>query len=250
MSSYATFAQFYDRLTENVDYEVRSAYISNFFAENGVKQGSILDLACGTGTIAKALCEKGYTVTGLDLSEEMLNVAVAKNISDAFFVKGDMTAFELPSPVDGCICSMDAINHLTDYMKVCQCFACVYKALKEQGIFVFDVNTVYKHREVLFNNTFAFEEEDFFLCWDNEYEENDTVAIYLDFFVKNGEHYDRLTETFKERAYTLKDLQEALSYSGFRVLGIYDELTLEPPREDSERVYFVCKKEDHNGKSR
>ena len=99
MSSYNSFAQFYDSLTENVDYKVRSEYISNFFSKYGCGK-NVLDLACGTGSIAKHLADMGYTLTMLDLSEDMLSVASAKNIPNATLLKGDMTGFELSDSVD------------------------------------------------------------------------------------------------------------------------------------------------------
>jgi len=247
MSSYETLAQFYDRLTENAEYKVRSEYISNFFSRYNADAKTVLDLACGTGSVSRCLAEKGYRVIGIDLSEEMLTQAAGKGIENAVFLKGDMTDFTLPSTVDCCVCSLDAINHLRDFNDVLRTFGCVYNALEDNGIFVFDVNTVYKHREVLANNTFVFDEEDFFLAWDNEYVSNDIVRIFLDFFVVNGAHYDRFSECFEERAYKEKDLKEGLMYQGFEVLGVYDDLTENAPREDSERIYFVCKKGSNNG---
>lgn len=242
MSSYNTFALFYDSLTENVDYKVRSKYISDFFCKYNKTNCTVLDLACGTGSISKYLSEYGYRVVGIDLSEDMLTVADSKNIKNAQFLKADMTDFVLTETVDCCVCSIDAINHLTVYSDVCKCFDNVYNSLNDDGIFVFDVNTIYKHREILCDNTFVFDEEDFFLSWDNHYIDHDIIDIYLDFFVFNGKNYDRFSEHFKERAYSIKELTEALTYKNFEILGIYDELTLDSPREDSERIYFVCKR--------
>ena len=247
MSSYNTFAQFYDKLTENVDYKVRSDYISNFFCKYGHRSGKVLDLACGTGSISKHLCDKGYKVIGLDLSADMLTVASGKCIENAQFINGDMTDFSLPEKADCCVCSLDAINHLTNFADVVNCFKCVNKSLNTGGIFVFDVNTLYKHRNVLYNNTFVFDEDDFFLSWDNEYKENDTVEIFLDFFVFNGKNYDRFSENILERAYSIDELKDALLNTNFEILGIFDELTENPPRDESERLYFVCRKGSNNG---
>ena len=247
MSNYNTLAQFYDALTENVDYKVRSEYISDFFSRYCINAHSVLDLACGTGSVSKHLSDKGYNVTGLDLSEDMLSVAASKEIQNSVFVHGDMTDFTLPYSVDCCVCSLDAINHLIDFNDVIKCFQCVFNSLNIGGVFVFDVNTQYKHRHILFNNTFVFDEDDFFLSWDNNYTQNDIVEIYLDFFVFNGQNYDRFSEVIKERAYSIKSLTESLEYVGFEVVGLYDELTENSPREDSERVYFVCRKDNNNG---
>ena len=239
MSSYNTFAQFYDHLTENVDYKVRSNYISGFFSEYGNGGKKVLDLACGTGSITKHLTEMGYDVIGIDLSEEMLTAAKEK-CPECIFIKADMTDFTLPDQLDFCLCSLDAVNHLTEFQQVCNCFKCVGNALNSGGLFVFDVNTQYKHREVLGDNTFIYDEEDFFLSWDNHYTD-DIIEIYLDFFVFNGKNYDRFSENFSEKAYSTAQLICALE-KDFEIIGIYDELTLDTPKEDSERIYFVCKK--------
>ena len=247
MSSYNAFAQFYDTLTDNVDYKVRSEYISGFFSRFGKCGGDVLDLACGTGSVSAYLAKQGYCVTGLDLSDEMLTVAASKNIENATFIKGDMTKFKLPYSVDCCVCSLDAINHLIDFEDVIRCFKCVNDCMKDGGVFVFDVNTQYKHREVLNDNAFVYDEDDFFLAWDNEYEEDDIVKIYLDFFVFNGRNDDRFSEVVTERAYSIESIKEALINTGFEFIGVYDELTDNPPCEDSERIYFVCKKGTDNG---
>lgn len=239
MSSYETFARFYDYLTENVDYKVRSDYISNFFSDCD-KSGKLLDLACGTGTFSKLFSDKGYSVTGMDISEEMLTAAQNKCSGKVDFLKGDITDFLLPEKYDFCICMLDSINHLEGIEDVRKSFNCVYNALNDGGIFVFDVNTVYKHKFVLADNTFVFDEEDFFLAWDNEYTEDNRVRIILDFFVYNGKSYDRYSEEFYEKAYEIEELMSALSQ--FEIIGVYDELTENLPKEDSERVYFVCKR--------
>ena len=240
MKSYNALAQFYDYLTENVDYEVRSDYISNFFSEYGNGGKKLLDLACGTGTFSQKFYDLGYDVTGVDLSVEMLTVAKSK-LPDISFINADMTDFSFGEKFDYCICMLDSINHLTNYEDVIKCFNRAYDCLTDNGLFIFDVNTPYKHKNVLGNNTFVFDEDDFFLSWDNEYA-NDCVNIFLDFFVFNSKNYDRFSENFTERAYSIDVLKAALSK--FKIIGIYDELSLDEPRLDSERLYFVCKKEN------
>ncbi|MCH5321831.1 MAG: class I SAM-dependent methyltransferase, partial [Eubacterium sp.] len=129
MSSYKTFAQFYDDLTENVDYKVRSEYISNFFSDCNKKSVKLLDLACGTGTFSKLFSDMGYSVTGIDISEEMLTVAEEKCFGKVNFLKGDITDFSLPDKYEFCICALDSINHLNGIDDVKKCFKCVYNSL-------------------------------------------------------------------------------------------------------------------------
>ena len=238
MASYNIFAEFYDDLTQNVEYEKIAKYVSSFFKKYYPSGKTVLDLACGTGTLSKLLNEEGYNIIGIDLSDDMLCIASSKSVDNASFIKGDISSFALPQKVDYCVCSLDSINHLKSIEQVGECFNCVYNSLVDGGIFVFDVNTVYKHKNVLNDNTFVFDEENFFLSWDNEYLGENTVRILLDFFVFNGVNYDRFSEEFCEKAYEISELENKLNK--FKILGVYDELTLTEPKNDSERIYFVC----------
>jgi predicted TPR repeat methyltransferase len=238
MNSYNSFAEFYDCLTENVDYKVRSEYISNFFSRYA-KGKRLLDLACGTGTFSRLFSDMGYLVTGIDLSEDMLVVASSKCEGVSFY-KGDMTDFHLPKTFDCCLCSLDTINHLTDIELVKACFKCVYDALDKDGIFVFDANTLYKHNVVLDDNSFIFDYDEVFLAWDNENLGENRERIILDFFKKNGGFYERFTEELEEKAYSVDELKDALE--GFEVLDVYDDMTMNAPHDTSERLYFVCRR--------
>lgn len=242
MSSYNTFAEFYDALTENVEYEKRTDYLLRLYNSLSHKKGRVLDLACGTGSVALNLSKKGFDVVGLDLSSEMLSVADSKAQGSVNLFCGDMTDFSFEKNFDLCVCCLDSINHLTNLLSVEKCFNCVYNSLNKDGVFIFDVNTVYKHNEILGNNAFVFDEEDFFLSWDNELQENNIVRILLDFFVYNGKSYDRYSEEFFERAYSIDELKSILY--NFDIIGIYDDLSLDAPKNDSERLYFVCKRKN------
>ena len=245
MSSYQTFAYLYDELTQNVEYEKRCDYILSFFEKNGIKSGTVLDLACGTGSMSIPFMKKGYNIIGLDYSEEMLEIAsnrlseVGNNFS---LLKAKMQEFELSEKVCACVCCLDSINHLNNIDDVQATFKNVYDSLNNNGLFVFDVNTVYKHNEVLADNTFVFDEDDYYLVWDNEAVNDRTVRILLDMFLFNGENYDRFSEEFEETAYSVEELSTWLKNSGFVNIKVYDELSYDDPKNDSERLYFVCKK--------
>ena len=245
MSSYKYLSSFYDELCENVEYEARCDYISKILCSNGINQGTILDLACGTGGMSVPLVKKGYKIIGIDLSEEMLEIA-SNNLfevcDDFTLLKSDMREFSLFDEVDACICCLDSINHLNSLFDVSKAFKCVYNSLKEDGVFIFDVNTVYKHQSVLADNTFVFDEEDYYLVWDNELIDEKTVRILIDIFYFNGTSYDRFNEEFCETAYTVDEMKLLLTECGFSNIDVYDELSLEAPKDDSERIYFVCKK--------
>lgn len=244
MTEYNYFAQFYDNLTDNVEYEKRIEYIKNFLPD---KNSVILDLACGTGSMSLPLLKSGYRIIGLDLSDNMLEIASNKflEVSDNFsLMKGNMRNFCLGDKADACICCLDSINHLTDINGVKDCFLSVFNSLKNNSVFVFDVNTIYKHNNILSDKTFIFDEDDYYIVWDNENEGNDTVRILLDIFVYNGSSYDRYNEEFFEKAYGIDELKKVLIEVGFKDIAVYDELSFNEPRDDCERLYFVCKKGD------
>lgn len=240
-SSYNIFARYYDMLTQNADYEVRGDYIAGFFSDYGRQGKKLLDLACGTGSAGKYFYDRGFDVAGIDLSVEMLTQAKQK-CPGAMYIRADMTSFDLAEKFDYCICCLDSINHLTSISDVEKCFKCVAGCLNTGGLFVFDVNTLYKHRRVLGSNTFVFDEDDFFLCWDNSYSGNGLVEIFLDFFIPSGDNYLRFSENFAEKAYGEPLMRKTLAKCGFEVAGVFDELTRRPPKSKSERLYFVCKR--------
>ena len=245
MSSYQTFAYLYDELTQNVEYEKRCDYILSFFEQNGIKSGTVLDLACGTGSMSIPIMKKGYNIIGVDLSEEMLEIASNRlfEAGNSFsLLKAKMQKFELSEKADACICCLDSINHLNNIDDVLATFKNVYDSLNNNGLFVFDVNTVYKHNEILADNTFVFDEDDYYLVWDNEAVDDRTVRILLDMFILNGESYDRFSEEFEETAYSVEELSSLLNKVGFVDIKVYDELSYDEPKSDSERLYFVCKK--------
>lgn len=244
MSSYCILASLYDALTENVDYQARSNYISGFFKTENINNGTIVDLACGTGSFSKCFADMGFEVIGVDLSEEMLTMAQSKlsaynNIS---FINMDIREFSPDINVDCVICCLDSINHLCKKEDVFKVFSKVHSYLRKDGLFIFDVNTIYKHKHILANNTFVFDEDGYFLVWDNELITNDTVRIILDFFFEKGDVYERFTEDFCEKAYSVDELCQMLKSAGFKSVTAYNELEFSPPVDSSERIYFVCKK--------
>lgn len=241
MQNYEVLSRVYDCLTDDVDYEARTRYISGFFSRYGIQSGArVLDLACGTGRFTEALLRAGYRVAGLDASAAMLTEAKRRCPEQSFYLTR-MEQFALPEQYDACICMLDSINHLPDLESAADCFACVASVLRKGGIFIFDVNTIFKHREILAGHTFLFDEADFYLVWDNEPVDDTTVRVLIDLFFRNGgDLYQRCSEDFCERAYPEAELRAALS--DFTILGVYDDLSCHAPLPDSQRLYFVCRK--------
>lgn len=247
MSGYGKFAWFYDRLTDNVEYDKIAAAVDRYVERFGGRKNILLDIACGTGSLCERFAKMGYDVIGIDSSEQMLNAALDKKYDSGLpiqYLCQDMTKLDMYGTVDVTVCTLDSINHLTDIEAVMKVFERVSLFAYPDGLFIFDVNTVYKHREVLSNNAFVYDLDGLFCVWQNEYNaEDSSVDIYLDFFERNGQGgYNRYQESFAEQAYSRELLRQCLNKAGFEVLGEYDGYTDAPPAEDSERIVYVVRK--------
>lgn len=247
MSGYGSFSDVYDILTQNVNYPQRAEYIADLLADNGIRGGILLDLACGTGKLSAEMAERGFEVIGVDASGDMLSIAMNnayENGVNILFLCQTMQQLDLYGTINACVCTLDSINHLTDKQDVQTAFDKVSLFTESGGIFIFDVNTLFKHREVLADNTFVYDMDEVYCVWQNTFDEaTDTVQIDLDIFeeVEDG-IFERSQESFCERAYEIDELEEMLVKSGFETVAVYDELTKNPPRTDSQRVFIIARK--------
>lgn len=250
MAGYGDFAYYYDLLTENVDYESRCNYISALLAENGVGKGILLDLACGTGTLSMLLSKKGYDVIGVDASQEMLSQAQEKKIeadADIIFLCQKMEELDLFGTINAAVCTLDSINHVTNEDTVREIFRRVSLFMEDKGIFIFDINTPYKHKEILGDNTFIYDMDEVYCVWQNTTDENLLTKVSLDIFEKDEENEDdevyyRYSEEFYEKGYDLEKIKEFLTENKFEVLAVYEEMTKESVKSDTQRAVFIAKK--------
>ena len=243
-----SFASVYDVFTDGVNYSERADFICGLLSSNGISEGTILDVACGTGSLSECFLEKGFEIVATDISFEMLSIArekLSKYGDKALLLCQDMCELDLYGTVDAAVCSLDSINHLTEVEDVDAAFESIGKFIRPDGVFVFDVNTVFKHREILSGQTFVYEDEDEkFLVWQNsECDEDDVVEMVIDIFSKNDASlYERQTDFVVERAYSVKLLTDLLKKNNFDVLGVFGDMTENEPEEDEERLYFLAKK--------
>lgn len=243
---YNDFACIYDELTKNADYEGRTRYMCSLFEKFDRMPTLLLDLACGTGEFSNLFAKRGVSVIGVDVSYDMLSVAREKSAeaeTDILYLCQDAAELDLYGTVDGAICCLDSLNHITDYNKFCKALSRVSLFLEKDRLFIFDVNTPYKHKQILGNNTFVLENENVYCVWQNEYyEKNDTVEITLDFFTPDGDVYYRTSENFCERAYTAGEIQTALNEAGLKIEAVYEEMTQNSPTDTTQRVVYVTRK--------
>lgn len=247
--SYGVFSEFYDALTANVSYDTVSQVLSSLLTRYGKSRGLLLDLACGTGSVSVRLAKKGYEVIGLDLSPEMLSEAQNKAYSagqNILFLCQDMTALDLYGTVDAAVCTLDGLCHLPDEESVFAALQKVSLFMNPGGVFLFDVNSVYKHRAVLGNNTFVYDTDDVYCVWQNTLlPDGVTVQMDLDFFepVSDEGDYVRQSERFTERAYPRETLEAMLKKAGFTVLDVFDGYSGKPAHDTSERLLFAVRKD-------
>lgn len=244
--SYGFFASVYDILTENVNYEKIADRIDALFGQAIKEKGPLLDLGCGTGTLSFLLEEKGFDVIGIDKSEDMLAEAFEKkseNGSDIMFLCQDLTELDLFGTAASAVCVLDTVNHIDSAEKICEFFRRVSLFLEMDGLFLLDINTPYKHRNVLSDNTFIYDTEGVYCIWQNSYDENERKTdIDLDFFIKDGDAYFRESESFSEYEYDIPHIISILEQNGFTVLKQFDGYSEENPTAKTERTVLLAQK--------
>ena len=249
MEAYTGFAEVYDVFQDNVPYEEWCSYVTGLLKEYQVMDGLVLDLGCGTGSLTGLMARSGYDMIGIDNSGEMLQIAMNKrNASglDILYLLQDMRGFELYGTVKAVISICDSMNYIMEYQELVEVFRLVNNYLDPKGVFIFDLNTEYKYRELLADNTFAEDREESSFIWNNFYDEEDKVNEYdLTLFVKEGELYRKFEETHYQRAYGLDQIQQAIRDGGMEFVAAYDACTRNPVQQDSERIYVIAR---DNGK--
>lgn len=255
MEAYTSFAVVYDTFMDNVPYEEWGEYLHGLLLEYGVEDGLILDLGCGTGTMTEILASKGYDMTGVDFSEEMLDIAMqkcTKSGHDILYLMQDMREFELYGTVRAIVSVCDSMNYLTEDGDLEQVFRLANNYLDPGGLFIFDMNTEYKYREMLGDQTIAEERENCSFIWDNYYYEEEKINEYqLSLFVedpvlseKTGQDICRkFQEMHYQRAYSLAEVKAALEVAGMEFIAAYDAFTRNPVHQESERMYIIAREQ-------
>jgi len=227
---FGILAKYYDMLNYNADYRKVADYIEDVFEIYKKKPRLVLDLACGTGNLTIELEKRGYDMTGVDLSADMLSVAASKTDGqNILWLRQNMCAFELFGTVDAVICCYDSLNYILDREKIKKCFALVHNYLNPGGLFIFDVNSKYKFKSVYANHNFVLESEQVFCSWQNEYDrKNKTCDFYITLFARQPDgRYKRYEETQREKYHRAGFLKEALTETGFGELSMFYDFSVD-----------------------
>lgn len=243
--AYGEFAKIYDDLiNEDINYDNMVSRIIEICNEHNIECKDYLDVACGTGNVTVRLAKHFKDVYAVDLSEDMLREAFNKlkeNRIKGKIICQDMTEMQLNRKFDLITSVLDSTNYITDEYDLKKYFNSVKEHLKDDGIFIFDVNSYYKLSEILGNNIYTYSEEDVFYTWENVFED-DMVSMFLTFFVKQGELYERFEEEHFERAYREEELESALSNCGLEIINKFDGYSNNKVQASSERIVYVVKK--------
>ena len=252
MDAYTSFAEVYDMFMDNIPYEDWCGYLTSLLKEYGIDDGLVLDLGCGTGTLTELLAKEGYDMIGVDVSEDMLQEAIEKRAESGLpilYLLQDMREFELYGTVRAVVSICDSLNYILDYDDLAHVFSLVNNYLDPEGVFIFDLNTPYKYRELIGDATIAENREDASFIWENTWYEREQVNEYdLTIFARtNGEYYQKFFETHYQKAYELETVKELIQKSGMEFVAAYDAFTREPVRADSERIYIIAREKGKKG---
>ncbi len=245
MDSYTGFASLYDLFMDNIPYEQWNEYLVSLLKAYGVEDGLVLDMGCGTGNITELLAKAGYDMIGIDNSEDMLGIAMDKRYNsglDILYLCQDMREFELYGTVAAAVSICDSMNYILEYDELVQVFKLVNNYLDPQGIFIFDLNTIYKY-EHIGDTVIAENREEGSFIWENTYFDDKKLNQYeLTIFAKDDDdRYTKYEETHLQRAYTLDEIKAALTEAGLTYVTSHSAFTLDPVKDNDERIYVIAR---------
>lgn len=247
MSSYEFLAGCYDELTYDVAYAAWADYIERHF-RRGIPGKTILDLACGTGSLTRELALRGYEMIGVDLSPEMLAEAAEKNrdlgegVIPPIFLCQPMEKLDLYGTIDACVCCLDSVNYVTEPDDLAEAFRRVHLFLNPNGLFVFDINTPAKFSRID-GESYVREDDGVFCVWQAAVEDG-LCAYQFDIFEQDGDSWSRAQETHEERVYEPQQLVRMLEEAGFTEIKTYGDQSFAPVKGGEDRIYFTARKRD------
>lgn len=241
-SFYDILAEHYDDLQLTGDTAAWGPYILGLITDYCKAEGkTVTDLGCGTGVITNFLASKGFEVTGVDLSPDMLAIASSGDETGTVsWICADITSYEGPSC--GCfISTMDTIGHITDKDSLAKMFASVAGLLEEGGIFILDATTKHHFEDTLGENVFYEDYDDFTLLWVNHYDKENKInhAELTLFELCEDDLYERYDGELTARCYSSEEIEEMAKSAGLKTYAMFGDLNREEPSGKDERIFYV-----------
>ncbi len=241
MASYEHLAQSYDELMRDADYTRRVGFVERLMRRAKREVRTVLDLACGTGTMTCLLTERGYELISVDGSEDMLMEAREKAQGlrgiPPLFLHQDMPRLDLNDTVDAAICCLDSLNYLTSARDVKRTFERLRLFVSPGGALVFDVHGRAK-LEAMDGRTYCDEADGVYCVWQTAFR-RDLLDYCVELFTRRSDGaWERETEFHRQRYYGVEQLTEWLKDAGFADIRVYGDCRMRAPREDEGRVYF------------
>ena len=249
-NGYDYLARVYDRLTSDIDYGKVAEYtLENCRRFFGRVPDKLLDLACGTGSHAIAIAQKGIEVTGIDISDAMLTEAIDKSTrakTNILFSKQDMCSFEIHGNVDVITCCLDSVNHILDPSCFEKLLKNVNKYLVPGGLFIFDVNSEYKFKKIYGSNVYTESFDDLTFVWHNHFDKSSGIVEFeMTFFTRQKDgRYVKHQESNFERLYTENEIASYIEGASLEQMAIYDGFSFNSLHKKSQRISYVLKKPD------
>ena len=253
MEAYGKFARVYDLFMDNIDYEEWADYIQKHLEEQGIRDGLVLELGCGTGTMTGLLAQKGYDMIGVDSSMEMLEQALEKKAEsgyDILYLQQDMREFELYGTVKAVVSVCDSMNYILTEKDLEQVFACVNNYLDPGGLFLFDLKTIHYFRDVCGDCVLADSREEGSFIWENSWFEEEQINEYdLTLFIREESGlYRREQELHDQRGYEIDTVRRILMQAGMEWVSALDADTMKEATESSERIYIMAREKGKKNK--
>ena len=245
---YNAIARVYDKLNAEIDYEGWADFFEGCFDRFlDSRPELVLDLACGTGRMTRVLSARGYDMIGVDGSASMLSEAYMQGSGGILYLLQDMRSFELYGTVGAVVCCLDSVNYLLSEGDVKRTFDGVHNYLDPDGLFIFDMNTPYKFKNVYGDNAYILESDDgdsaVYCGWQNEFDEESGICnFYLSLFEEDEDGaYYRSDEEQRERCYDFDTVSRLLAESGFELIGRYSDYNFSECDGQTERWYIVAR---------
>ncbi|WP_174730093.1 class I SAM-dependent DNA methyltransferase [Mesobacillus harenae] len=246
--SYGGFANLYDTLMQDIPYDDWVSLVMKQLETYQITGGRLMDLACGTGELSIRFAQAGFDVTGIDLSGDMLAIAQSKtadhNLSVQYFQQNmaELEGFD-EHDIIGIFC--DSLNYLEKESDIVSTFNGVFRHLRDDGLFIFDVHSLYKMNHIFMDETFTMKDENISYIWDCfPGVEPDSVEHDLSFFALDSStgKYSRIDELHFQRTFSVERYSNWLEQAGFKVLEISADFESKVPEPDSERIFITARK--------